>query len=102
MVERSIIREEPMGSKKRSREQALEKIAEDKDAVDAVTLDPDSEDAYPTAAAHPEEMKGSVELRITKHVTLKATARATPAGLVGAAMLLAAIMIPIMWTKRVR
>jgi hypothetical protein len=62
----------------------------------------DGLDAYQTDAAHPEEMKGTVELRITNHVTLKATARATPAGLVGAAVLLSAVLIPIMWAKRAR
>jgi hypothetical protein len=94
-----------MGSKKRSRAQALERIAEGEDAVAPDHENDDdlsAEDGHPTAAAHPEEMKGTVELRITKHVTLKATARATPAGLVGAAVLLSAILIPIMWRKRLR
>jgi hypothetical protein len=94
-----------MGSKKHRREHALERIA---DGEDAATVDHDdehtltAEDAYQTDAAHPEEMKGTVELRITNHVTLKATARATPAGLVGAAVLLSAVLIPIMWAKRAR
>jgi hypothetical protein len=45
-------------------------------------------------------MRGAVELRITDHVTLRASARATPAGLVGAAILLSAILVPIMLNRR--
>ena len=56
----------------------------------------------PPSLTHPEEMKATVELRITDHVTLRATALATPAGLIGAAVLLSAILIPIMWRKRLR
>ncbi|MBW4025238.1 MAG: hypothetical protein HIU92_19275 [Proteobacteria bacterium] len=45
-------------------------------------------------------MKGSVELRITDHVILRASIRTTPAGLIGAATLLAAILVPVMWDRR--
>jgi hypothetical protein len=50
-----------------------------------------------TAASHPEEMKGTLDLTIGKSVSIKAVARATPAGLVAAALLTAAIFIPIIW-----
>ena len=48
-----------------------------------------------TAAPHPEEMKATVSLRIGHSISLTATARATPAGLVAAALLISAILIPL-------
>jgi hypothetical protein len=66
--------------------------------------EPDSEfsDPSPTASPHPEEMRATVELRVSEHVTLRATARMTPAGLVAAALLLTAILVPVMWGMRQR
>ncbi|WP_158806278.1 MULTISPECIES: hypothetical protein [unclassified Acidisoma] len=59
-------------------------------------------DENATSAQHPEELKATVELRITDHVTLRTTARATPAGLIGIALILSAILIPVMWGVRSR
>jgi hypothetical protein len=56
----------------------------------------------PTASAHPEELRATMELRITDYVTLRTTARATPAGLMSVALLLSAILIPVMWGARSR
>ena len=93
-----------MGSKKRSKERTLQNVAEEEDGA-GLRLEAQSDDSSgsesPTApAAHPEEMRGAVELRITDHVTLRASARATPAGLVGAAILLSAILVPMMLNRR--
>ena len=93
-----------MGSKKRSKERILQNVVEDEDGagltLEAQSNDPPDSEAPPAPAAHPEEMRGAVELRITDHVTLRASARATPAGLVGAAILLSAILVPIMLNRR--
>ncbi|MFO1029235.1 MAG: hypothetical protein U1E70_29030 [Acetobacteraceae bacterium] len=51
--------------------------------------------APPTAASHPEEMTGTVTCSIGNWATFTASGRATPAGLVSAALLLGAIMIPL-------
>jgi hypothetical protein len=59
-------------------------------------------DNSPTGTSHPEELRATMELRITDYVTLRTTARATPAGLVSAALLLSAILIPVMWGVRSR
>ncbi len=45
-----------------------------------------------TAAAHPEEMKGTVEFKLGNLVTATATGRTTPAGLACAALLVAAVL----------
>jgi hypothetical protein len=50
--------------------------------------------ALETAAPHPEEMKGTVEFRLSNLATITATGRATPAGSIGAAMLVSALLIP--------
>ena len=55
---------------------------------------PNSESQSETAAPHPEEMKATVDLAIGNSVSLKATVRTTPAGLVAAALLAAAVLIP--------
>ena len=55
-----------------------------------------------TAAPHPEEMKATIDLRIGRALALTATARATPAGLVATAMLVAAIVVPSVWLMRSR
>jgi len=54
------------------------------------------------AAPHPEEMKATVDLAIGRSVAIKATARATPAGLVAAALLVATILVPAIWLTRAR
>jgi hypothetical protein len=61
---------------------------------------PEFAETSPGSLPHPEEMRATVELRFSKHVTLRATARATPAGLVAAALLLTAILVPVMWGAR--
>jgi hypothetical protein len=48
-----------------------------------------------SAALHPEETRASVDLRIGKNVALKATVRTTPAGLVTAGVMVAAIVLSI-------
>ena len=53
-------------------------------------------------AEHPEEMKATIDLTIGRSVTIKASARATPAGLLTAALLVAAILIPMIWFTRTR
>jgi hypothetical protein len=49
-----------------------------------------------TAAPHPEEMKGTVNLNVGKWISVTASGRATPAGLICAALLLLAIAIPVL------
>lgn len=49
-----------------------------------------------TAAPHPEEMRATIDFRIGNGISVNATARATPAGLVSAALLLSAILIPVL------
>ncbi|WP_410825779.1 hypothetical protein [Methylobacterium sp. sgz302003] len=62
-------------------------------------MPPDSTEAGPS---HPEEMRASVDLRIGEAIALKATARATPAGLVAVAVLMGAILVPVVWLARTR
>jgi hypothetical protein len=64
--------------------------------------EPDPGHTSETAAPHPEEMRATVDLRIGKSVSFTATARATPAGLATAALLVAAILIPIVLLNRPR
>ncbi|WP_158931701.1 hypothetical protein [Acidisphaera sp. S103] len=40
---------------------------------------------------HPEEMKGTVEFKLGNLATVAATGRTTPAGLIGAAVLMSAV-----------
>jgi hypothetical protein len=47
-------------------------------------------------------MKATIDLTIGRSVTIKASARATPAGLLTAALLAAAILIPMIWLTRTR
>ena len=54
-------------------------------------------DGSATAAPHPEEMKATVDLAIGGAISVRATARATPAGLATAALLVAAVLIPLVW-----
>lgn len=44
--------------------------------------------------AHPEEMRAAASLRIGDAVSLQATARATPAGLIAAAVLVGVVLLP--------
>ena len=60
---------------------------------------PNSTDAGPF---HPEEMRARIDLRIGEAVALKATARATPAGLVAVAVPMGAILVPAVWLARAR
>jgi len=93
-----------LGSKKRSKERTLQSVVEGEPepglTLEAQGNDQSESDAPSAPAAHPEEMRGAVELRITDHVTIRASARATPAGLVGAAILLSAILVPMMLNRR--
>lgn len=55
-----------------------------------------------TAAPHPEEMKASVELRFGDQVSLRATARTTPAGVISAALFVAVLVGGAIWVARLR
>lgn len=55
-----------------------------------------------SAAPHPEEMKASAEFRIGERVVITASARATPAGLAAAALLVCSMLLPIIWLRRSR
>lgn len=50
----------------------------------------------PTAAPHPEELTAAVEVRAGNWLSIRATARATPAGLMATALLTAAILVPLL------
>ena len=57
----------------------------------------------PSAPVHPEEMKAGVDLRIGNSVSLKATARTTPAGLVTAGITVSGIILAVatlIWAAR--
>jgi hypothetical protein len=58
--------------------------------------EPRPDSAIATAAPHPEEMRATVRLRIGSSVSLDATARATPAGLIAVGLLAAAIAVPLL------
>ena len=45
-----------------------------------------------TSDAHPEEIRAAVDLRIGNSLSLKATARTTPAGLVTAGIVVAVVL----------
>jgi hypothetical protein len=55
-----------------------------------------------TAAAHPEEMKATIDLRVGNLISFSGTARATPAGLTAVALILSAILIPMVFLMRNR
>jgi hypothetical protein len=57
---------------------------------------------HETAALHPEEMRATFDLTVGRSVSVKATARATPAGLVSAALLMSVILIPLVLVVRSR
>jgi hypothetical protein len=52
------------------------------------------------AAVHPEEMKASIDLAIGSRVRLRATARATPAGLVAVALMTSSFLAAAGWFLR--
>lgn len=56
--------------------------------------------ASATAVPHREEMRATFELTIGRSVSLRATARATPAGLAAAAGLAMAVLVPAIWICR--
>ena len=60
--------------------------------------DPDST----TAAPHPEEMKGTVTCKLGNFASMTATGRATPAGLISAALLVCAVLVPVLGFVRRR
>jgi len=64
--------------------------------------DMEPEHGSETAAPHPEEMKATVYLRIGDSILITATARATPAGLIAAALLVSAILMPLVGLARDR
>jgi hypothetical protein len=83
-----------------------------KDVVSKPKIDTASEDTFSqpdvsadvasasTAAPHPEEMNAAIDVRVGNCVALKATARATPAGLMTMALLVSAVLIPALWIAR--
>jgi hypothetical protein len=56
----------------------------------------------PNGLRHPEEMKGSVVFKFGKLASMKVKGRTTPAGLIAAALLMAAIMVPVVFIVRKR
>ncbi len=65
-------------------------------AVELQQAEPDFE----TAAPHPEEMKGTVTFKLGSMASVTATGRATPAGLISAALLACAILVPLVLLGR--
>jgi hypothetical protein len=61
-----------------------------------------SDQATHKPSTHPEEMKGTVEFKLGNLATVTATGRATPAGLIGAAVLVSAVLIPLAMMRRCR
>ncbi|MCB8880009.1 hypothetical protein ACELLULO517_07170 [Acidisoma cellulosilytica] len=100
-----------MGEKKKQRlaeaeaKRTLALMPEMPDGDDTKSAVPPAEPvaaAETAPSAHPEEMKASVSLRIGETISLTATARATPAGLVASALITAAVMVPLIWISRRR
>ena len=60
------------------------------------------EPAIETAAPHPEEMKAALELRLGDRASLRLSARATPAGILSAALFLAVFVGAAAWVSRPR
>src|SRR5215210_1283879 len=52
------------------------------------------------AAPPPEEMKATADIRLGQSVSIRATVRATPAGLIAAALLVSATLIPLVLLSR--
>ena len=55
----------------------------------------ETEGQYAGAPAHPEEIRARVKFRVGKRVSLNATVRTTPAGLVTAGVMVAAIVLSV-------
>jgi hypothetical protein len=47
-------------------------------------------------------MRATLDLRFGNSVSIKATARAAPAGLIAAALLISVVLIPVVWLSRTR
>lgn len=62
---------------------------------DRMSDHPTEKEAIDAPPSHPEEMKGTIELKFGKLGTITATGRTTPAGLIGAAVLVSAVLIPL-------
>lgn len=96
-----------MGEKKKRRQadidaaQALAVLPEMAEGTQPAQTETPAETPI-ASSAHPEEMKASVTLRIGDKVSLSATARATPAGLVASALIVTAAMVPLIWITRRR
>jgi hypothetical protein len=56
----------------------------------------------PTAAPHPEEMKGTVTATFGKYASFTATGRTTPAGVISVAILTLAVFLPLIALSRRR
>ncbi|HEX4366236.1 MAG TPA: hypothetical protein VH023_05370 [Rhodopila sp.] len=54
-----------------------------------------SDQAANEPPTHPEEMKGTIAFKLGNLATVTATGRTTPAGLIGAAVLVSAVLIPL-------
>ncbi|HEV7326896.1 MAG TPA: hypothetical protein VGN91_17700 [Bosea sp. (in: a-proteobacteria)] len=54
----------------------------------------------PAALPHPEEMKGSIALRIGRQTVLECSGKTTPAGLISAGVALAAIVVAFGFVAR--
>lgn|GEM_PF-5223099 len=66
-------------------------------ATDLVTTAGRPEDALAGAGTHPEEMRASYELRLGERVSMRATARITPAGVICVGLAAAAITLAACW-----
>jgi hypothetical protein len=64
--------------------------------------DADHSEVPDTAAPHPEEMTATMEIKAGERFSWKATARTTPAGLISAALLVSAVVIPALWFRKRR
>jgi hypothetical protein len=69
---------------------------------DETTATPNEAKQPATAAPHPEEMRGTVEFKLGNFATITARGRTTPAGLIGAAALVSAVLIPLAMMVRRR
>lgn len=70
--------------------------------VSSVSRTPDQAASTPT---HPEEMRASVDLRIGDSISLQASARTTPAGLVSTGIMVSSVVLAfatLVWAVRLR
>jgi hypothetical protein len=70
--------------------------------ADTESQDSETEPDGAAPAAHPEEMRATVSLRIGNTIRLRASARATPAGIVAGAIAISAVTVPLIWLSRRR